>query len=171
LGNFCDSYCLLILGQSFNKALTFEFCILLHCVILYSYTISATALLNNHTTCFDHKGVILRCHNSRTCLPNCNAHIYIHVHVSLKRVQFFSLWLCWLNQYSKNYTMEHYKIDNIPQQLITNILKKKPKQQNTSKYDKTSLSLSVVQRIHKTYLSCSCFNKNKDGKQINFKQF
>jgi hypothetical protein len=39
--------------------------------------------------------VILRCLNSCTYLPNCNAHIYIHIHVSLKRLRLFSLWLCW----------------------------------------------------------------------------
>jgi hypothetical protein len=42
--------------------------------------------------------------------------------------------------------------DNIPQQLITNILKKKkPKQQNTSKYNQTTRSLSVVQWLHLFY--------------------
>jgi hypothetical protein len=37
------------------------------------------------------------------------------------------------NQYSQNYATEYYKIDNIPQPLITIIKKKKPNHQNTTK--------------------------------------
>jgi hypothetical protein len=75
-------------------------------------------------------------------------------------------------EYSQNYATIKYT-DNIPQQLITNILKKKkkPKKQNTSKYDKTTRSLSIVQRIHKAYLACICFNKNRTEIKINLKQF
>jgi hypothetical protein len=66
-------------------------------------------------------------------------------------------------EYSQNYVTEFYNIDNNFQQLISNIIKKKtPNHQNTSKYDKTTRGLSVVQWIHTAYLACISYNKNKD---------
>jgi C-terminal processing protease CtpA/Prc len=69
------------------------------------------------------------------------------------------------NQYSKNYATEYYKTYNILKQVISNILKKKnkPRQQYTSKHDKATRGLSVVQRRHNISLACICFSKNKDG--------